>query len=102
MQDLARQQDSFQQDIQILWLLQVGSKDARRIVGPAGSQRDVSATRRAQCAGVYRHPVSGKSIAAVVVELRRYEMQLDVGALIGCKPAAHEAAGFRNVADSGT
>jgi hypothetical protein len=41
---------------------------------------------------------SGQFVAAMVVELRRYEMELDVRAFVFGQRRAPEAAGFRDVA----
>jgi hypothetical protein len=46
--------------------------------------------------------MAGEPIAAVVIELRRYEVQLNIGALVRRKLTSYETAGFRNVAGSGT
>ena len=50
---------------------------------------------------MYGVTVTGQPVAAVVVEHRRDEMQLDVGPRIAGQRRAHEGAGFGNVAGAG-
>ena len=102
MQNLAGPAHSFQHHVEIARLLQVRGKDARSIVRPVRVQREVSAALRPQRAGMHRIAVAAQPIASVVVELRRHEVELNVGALIGREAAAHEAARFGDVAHAGT
>src|SRR3546814_11590359 len=59
---------------------------------------DVCSSDLAQVAGVQGVAVAGQAVAAVVVDHRGDEMQLDVGAIVGGERRAQECAAFGDVA----
>src|SRR3546814_14632739 len=59
---------------------------------------DVCSSDLAQVAGVQGVAVAGQAVAAVVVDHRGDEMQLDVGAIVGGERREQECAAFGDVA----
>ena len=71
-------------------------RDRLRRVGRLQAQP--AAAARMQVAGVQGVAVAGQAMAAVVVELRGHEMELQVAASSSARRLAHEAAGLGDVA----
>src|SRR5690606_13056616 len=77
---------------------QVPRLDPRRIGRVRAGQGDAPAAARTQEAGVQGEAVAGQPVAAVVVEHRRDEVELDVGACVRRQRRADEAARLGDVA----
>jgi len=85
-----------------LGVAEVVGLDPRLVAGMSAGQRDPAAAARMQVAGMHGVAVAGQAVAAVVVDHRRDEMQLDVGAIVFGQRRAQEGAAFGDVAGAGT
>src|SRR3546814_1076979 len=70
-------------EVEALRVAEVVGLDPRLVGGAVAGERDPAAAARAQVAGVQGVAVAGQAVAAVVVDHRGDEMQLDVGAIVG-------------------
>ena len=61
------------------------------------AQAQAASTARVQVAGVHGVAVAGQAVAAVVVQQRGHEVELQVAAFVLGQLAAHEAAGLGHV-----
>jgi Zn-dependent protease with chaperone function len=86
-EDLAREPHAFAHHLEVeaFRVAEVVGFDARLGRGVGVGEVQAAAALRPQEAGVHGEAVAGQLVAAVVVELRRHEVELQVGALVLCK-----------------
>jgi hypothetical protein len=99
VEDLARQPRGLDHHLQVVAfrVAQVIGVDRDRLCRVGRVQAQPAAAARMQVAGVHRVAVAGQAMAAVVVEQRGHEVELQVAAFVGGEAAAHEAAGLGHV-----
>jgi hypothetical protein len=100
LDDCARDPHPLEQRVQILRRAQVMGVNAGRIIRPVGAQLQMAPAQRPQDAGMQGEAMTAQTIAAVIIKLRRHEVQLYVRTRIGGQMRAHERARLGDVADT--